>query len=224
MTRDPTQPGLPIGLTAAEMDPELPGQIDPQELEATLAQMSQMAGFPGAEPEHAPVRLPIVEIPADASLEVQSSTSVVPAQPVHALVLLYHTVTMQRWQVVLWFGDAEAKSCIVGTPARCTPPPTVQTDRAAGTRFGPSWSDQGLEARVMIAEPFLLDGEVQNPDPAGSLPVLCFSGGLEVVRRCAAGVWAWRSDFPEQSQGCDGGGGCGGGRNSKRCQMAAHND
>ena len=34
--------------------------------------------------------------------------------------------------------------------------------------FGPVWTEEGIDARILIAEPFLLDAEVANADPAGA--------------------------------------------------------
>eukprot|EP00658_Telonema_sp_P-2_P081161 TRINITY_DN8247_c0_g1_i4.p1 TRINITY_DN8247_c0_g1~~TRINITY_DN8247_c0_g1_i4.p1 ORF type:complete len:284 (+),score=56.46 TRINITY_DN8247_c0_g1_i4:107-958(+) len=65
-------------------------------------------------------------------------------------------------EVAIFFGE----QCCVGTPAR----------------FGPLWSEDGVEARVMVADPLLLDGDVANPAPEGGV-LVCERGGVAFVQK-----------------------------------------
>merc|ERR1740117_1383481 len=85
----------PESFDPESFDPEAFAQesgLSPEQLQELMAQMAQMGGAQaaGAPPEQAAVRLPIVEVPADATTEV-----------------------------VMWVGEGESRTCIVGTPARC---------------------------------------------------------------------------------------------------------
>ena len=73
-----------------ELSPEQLQEMmqSPEQLQQ-LMQALQAGAQQTEEQQHAPLRLPLVEIPADASTEV-----------------------------VFWFGEEENKQCCVGTPAR----------------------------------------------------------------------------------------------------------